>query len=126
MWFTFTGTKINRTIELLLDILNVDAELDERSSCFEMSMKADAFLSLVTRLKALLDENDTRLQSALRENKTLIGFTKWGHLLAERFQSEVLSESLFHPKGVKHFLTNFTVKPVNEADRIAIAGRSVR
>lgn len=106
VWFSFAGTKINRSINFLFDAAGIEANLDERSSSFEMKIQSEKVEHVIEEVKNLLADTDMLLQNALQKNRSLLSFSKWGHLLPAKFQKEIIRERYFDFKEAETFLNN--------------------
>ena len=93
--FTFTGTRINRTIQLLLNIAGVKNRLDERSSSFDIEMPKQELISKWSYLSFSLADIDTHISSLLQTNPALLDFSKWGTYLPDNYKIKLLKDRYF-------------------------------
>ncbi len=103
--FTFTGTRINKTIELLLNIsgIKIKNRIDNPSSSFEVEIPKQQFISL----SAPLADIDTHISNLLQINPTVLT-SKWGVYLPISYQIELLKNKYFDIEQTRKFLA--TVK----------------
>ena len=76
--FTFTGTRINRTIQLLLDISGIKNNLDDDSSSFFIQVSKQELISKWSSLPVPLENIDCHISKLLKANPALLDFSKWG------------------------------------------------
>ena len=100
--FTFTGTRINRSLVFLLKSLGYEPRFDESSSSFMVA--TDNFDVLLSKLKSTLAQVDPLLVAEVAEHSSLINFAKWAKYLPLKYQIEVLKERYFDFKGLAEFL----------------------
>ncbi len=103
--FTFTGTRINRTIQLLLNIAGVKNNLDDSSSNFEIEVPKQELLSKWNSLTQPLADIDNHISNLLQTTPTLLDFSKWGHLLPQTFQVKLVKEKYFDIPNTEQLLT---------------------
>lgn len=93
--FTFTGTRINKTIQLFLNIAGVSNVLDDSSSSFEILIsKKDFDLKWAHVLQPLPDIN-SYISELLQSSPALLDFTKWGIYLPEKYKVALLKSRYF-------------------------------
>ncbi len=105
-FFSFTGTSINRTIRLLLKIVDINHRYDEESSTFELEESKETFTKQWKALAALLDNIDLHITTHFRENPSLLSFSKWGIYLPEDYQVKLIKNTYFDLEGTRNYLTN--------------------
>ena len=93
--FTFTGTRINRTIELLLNISGIKNILDDSSSSFEIETSYQEFISKWDDLSILLTDIDTHISMLLEAKPALLDYSKWGRFLPENYKIKLLKDRYF-------------------------------
>lgn len=110
--FTFSGTRINRTIQMLFNRAGIENTLDERSSSFELKTSPENLFIKWGNLFVLEDEIDLHISTLLQANPALLDFSKWGKYLPQDFQVKLLKERYFDFPGTDRFLINTTLKMV--------------
>jgi ATP-dependent Lhr-like helicase len=103
--FTFTGTRINRTIKLLLDISGIKNNLDDDSSSFNIQVSRLKLISKWNTIYLPLANIDSHISKLLQSNPALLDFSKWGVYLPENFQVKLIKDKYFDIKQTRHFLT---------------------
>ncbi|MCW3111481.1 MAG: box helicase domain protein [Segetibacter sp.] len=93
--FTFTGTRINRTIQLLLNIAGIKNSLEDSSSSFDIDAPRTEVLSKWNSLTSSPENIDIHIAGLLRTNPTLLDFSKWGMYLPETYQVKILKDKYF-------------------------------
>ena len=115
--FTFTGTRINRTIQFLLNIAGIKNNLDDSSSDFEIEVPKQELLLKWNSLTQPLASIDNHISNLLQTTPTLIDFSKWGHFLPQTFQVKLIKEKYFDIANTDQFLT--ILKPVENKEQFA-------
>ncbi|MBI5404047.1 MAG: DEAD/DEAH box helicase [Ignavibacteriae bacterium] len=93
--FTFTGTRINRTIQLLLNIAGIKNTLDDSSSSFDIEVPKQELISKWNSLIQPLADIDSHITILLQANPALLDFSKWGRYLPENFQVKLIKDKYF-------------------------------
>jgi ATP-dependent Lhr-like helicase len=104
--YTFTSSKINRTINLLFQKINARQDYDETKSMFEFASANHNGLEKWGLISNELNNIDSYLDETLRENKELISFSKWGIFLPQKFQVKLIKEKLLDIPGTTKFINN--------------------
>lgn len=102
--FTFTGTRINNTFQLLLNISGVKSNLDDRSSSFEIDGTKEDFFSKKKVLANHLSEIDVHISALLQKTPSLMNFSKWGPYIPKVYQVKLLKEKHFDIKQTEVML----------------------
>ncbi|MDI9312090.1 MAG: DEAD/DEAH box helicase [Limnohabitans sp.] len=93
--FTFTGTRINRTIQLLLNIAGIKNTLDDRSSSFDIEVPKQELISKWSYLSFPLTDIDTHISTLLQTNPALLDFSKWGAYLPDNYKIKLVKDRYF-------------------------------
>lgn len=93
--FTFTGTRINRTIQLLLNIAGIKNTLDDSSSSFDIEVPKQELISKWSYLSFPLTDIDTHISTLLQTNPTLLDFSKWGTYLPDNYIIKLVKDRYF-------------------------------
>jgi ATP-dependent helicase Lhr and Lhr-like helicase len=93
--FTFTGTRINRTIQLLLNIAGIKNTLDDSSSSFDIEVPKQELISKWSYLSFPLADIDTHISTLLQTNPALLDFSKWGTYLPDNYKIKLLKDRYF-------------------------------
>lgn len=114
--FTFTSSRINRTLNLLFSICNIECFFDEKKSAFEIEYSKDELLGQWDSILFELGNFDQHLYAVLAERPSLMGFSKWGIHLPIKYQITLLKEKRFDVGGTMAFIetVNF-MKPKRDA-----------
>ena len=103
--FTFTGTRINRTIQLLLNIAGIKNMLDDSSSSFDIDVPKQELISKWNYLSFPLTDIDTHISTLLETNPTLLDFSKWGIYLPKSYQIKLVKNKYFDIEHTKELLS---------------------
>jgi len=93
--FTFTGTRINRTIQLLLNIAGIKNTLDDSSSSFDIEVPKQELISKWSYLSFPLTDIDTHISTLLQTNPALLDFSKWGRYLPDNYKIKLVKDRYF-------------------------------
>lgn len=93
--FTFTGTRINRTIQLLLNTAGIKNTLDESSSSFDIEVPKQELISKWSYLSFPLTDIDTHISTLLQTNPALLDFSKWGTYLPDNYKIKLVKDRYF-------------------------------
>lgn len=107
--YTFTGTKINKSLSFLLNQTDCEAHLDDHSSSFEIEIMDSAFTSLIEQVNQVYSRINDLLITELKENKSLIGFSKWGTYLPVEYQSQIVKERYFDFANAIELINNINL-----------------
>lgn len=102
--FTFTGTRINRTIQLLLNIAGIKNTLDDSSSSFDIEVRKQELISKWSNLSFPLTDIDTHISNLLQTNPALLDFSKWGTYLPDNYKIKLVKDRYFDIEQTGHLL----------------------
>ncbi|MER3465051.1 MAG: DEAD/DEAH box helicase [Chitinophagaceae bacterium] len=102
--FTFTGTRINRTIQLLLNISGIKNILDDSSSSFDIEVSKQELISRWNSITLPLGDIDIHISNLLQTNPALLDFSKWGLYLPENYQVKLIKDKYFDIEQTGEFL----------------------
>ncbi|MBS1753068.1 MAG: DEAD/DEAH box helicase [Bacteroidetes bacterium] len=103
--FTFTGTRINRMIQLLLNIAGIKNTLDDSSSSFDIEVPKQELISKWNYLSFPLTDIDTHISTLLETNPTLLDFSKWGIYLPKSYQIKLIRNKYFDIEQTNELLS---------------------
>lgn len=104
--FTFTGSKINKSLFFLIGLTNKGVSLDDHSSTLEIEIDKSELTTLIRDINQVFKQIDTYLISALEKNESLISFSKWGPYLPMKYKCEILKERFFDFEGAISLINN--------------------
>lgn len=107
--FTFTGTRINRTLQLLLNIAGIKNTLNDSSSLFEIEASKQDFISKWSFLSLSLVDIDIHILTLLQSNPTLLDFSKWGIYLPEHYKIKLVKNKYFDIERTKEFINKLRI-----------------
>ncbi|ABL66225.1 DEAD/DEAH box helicase [Chlorobium phaeobacteroides] len=102
--FTFTGTRINRTLQLLLNIAGIKNTLDDSNSSFNIEVPKEDMISKWNYVSFPLTDIDTHISTLLETNPTLLDFSKWGNYLPKIYQVKLVKNKYFDIEQTKELL----------------------
>jgi ATP-dependent Lhr-like helicase len=102
--FTFTGTRINRTIQLLLNSIGIKNTLDDSCSSFEIELPKQELITKWSYLSFPLTDIDTHISTLLQKNPTLLDFSKWGKYLPYNYKIKLVKDRYFDIEQTAQFL----------------------
>ena len=102
--FTFTGTRINRTIQLLLNTAGIKNTLDDSSSSFDIEVPKQELISKWSYLSFLLTDFDTHISTLLQTNPALLDFSKWGTYLPDNYKIKLVKDRYFDTEQTAQLL----------------------
>ncbi|EMY70165.1 DEAD/DEAH box helicase [Leptospira vanthielii] len=107
--YTFTGTKINRTIQFLLDIAGFKNQLEYNNCSFEIKASKEVIQSKWNSLVTPILNIDKHIFSLLQSNPSILDFSKWGSFLPDHFKVMLIKNRYFDFKETEEFLTRTTL-----------------
>lgn len=102
--YTFTGTKINKSLSFLINLIGVNNILDDQTSSIEIETSLLGFKDITKKIKLVYKDIDSYLVDALDKNEALLGFSKWGLFLPMKYQCEILKDRYFDFEGAIEFM----------------------
>jgi len=102
--FTFTGTRVNRTIQLLLNIAGIKNTLDDSSSSFDVEVPKQELISKWSFLSFPLTDIDIHISTLLQTNPALLDFSKWGMYLPDNYKIKLLKDRYFDIEQTRQLL----------------------
>ena len=93
--YTFTGTKINKSLHFLISLTGHEISLHDHDSSVELYISISEFNKLVAEVNNVYCAINGHLKLALEENESLLGFSKWGTYLPIKYKVAILKERYF-------------------------------
>lgn len=93
--FTFTGTRINRTIQLLLNIVGIKNILDDGNSSFDIETSIEELVLKLDDISIAFIDIDKHILTLLEAKPNLLDFSKWGIYLPLSYQIKLLKDRYF-------------------------------
>lgn len=107
--FTFTGTRINRTIQLLLNTAGIKNTLDDSCSRFNIEVPKEVLLNNFKKLTLPISEIDNHIAGLLVNTPTLLDFSKWGIYLPEKYQVKLIKDKYFDIESAERLLNQMRI-----------------
>lgn len=108
--YTFQGTKINQSLQFLLNRLNIESTYSDYNSAFHLKLSSNEIPQALKAVKSQIPQAPNFIEQLLTTNPNLISVSKWGYLLPIKYQAQVLLQESFDFDGLKHFLD--VIKPI--------------
>lgn len=109
-FYTFAGTRINRTLALLFEVAGITHTLDDQSSSFEIRMKKDEFINSWNKMRDTIWDIDYLLRAFLEKNPAILDFSKWGRFLPDKFKVELIKEKYFDIKTAESWIKGLQIQ----------------
>ena len=106
--YTFSGSVINRTLDLILDLNKIKHQWLDDSSCFVLQITFAELKDKWAAIIASVKELDRYLDDQLKEKPMLMNFSKWGEYLPVHFKIELLKQRQLNISGLLE-LANFNL-----------------
>ena len=106
LFYTFTGTKINRTLKLLFDAIEIKNILDDRTSMFYIMISKEEFLSKLNLINSNIEIIDEIVTKELEKNPESLTLSKWGAYLPLKFQIRLMKKNYYDIIQTQEFLLN--------------------
>ncbi|MGH1516893.1 DEAD/DEAH box helicase [Chryseobacterium sp. JK1] len=103
-FYSFTGSKINRTLHFLLNTLDVKNVLSDTDSSFEIEDRTSSEFISILKNRVLNKDVNILLVELLEESPGVIDFSKWGKYLPLQYQAALLAEKYFDFEGCDTYL----------------------
>jgi ATP-dependent Lhr-like helicase len=108
--FTFTGTRINRTLSFLLDLAEIENTLDDKYSRIKLNLSQHELLDKWPLLAGLIKGVDIhQIEAFLTINPALLDFSKWSEYLPIKFQVSLLKQHYFDFDGAEIYFTKCNI-----------------
>ncbi len=107
--YTFTGSKINKSLNFLLALTGIEPSIDDHSSSFELEIDKSMFKELITEINSKYENINDYLIAELKENESLIGFSKWGEYLPLEYQAEIVKERFYDFENAIDLINNMNL-----------------
>ncbi|MDL2145458.1 DEAD/DEAH box helicase [Flavobacterium tructae] len=108
VFYTFTGTKINRTLQFLFKFSEIKNSLDDNISSFDIYESKDDFLDKLNFITSNVDVIEEIITEELEKNPDSLITSKWGIYLPVRYQIEWMKQNYFDIKQTQEFLLSIT------------------
>lgn len=104
-WYTFHGTKVNRSLDFMLKTIGIVGTLNEQSTEFDLPIALRMMGQMKAELVGVADEIDWHLDKAILANPRIMDFSKWGRHLPLNFQKAILKNGYFDFEVANHFIS---------------------
>ncbi|WP_289661669.1 DEAD/DEAH box helicase [Flavobacterium panacagri] len=108
VFYTFTGTKVNRTLQFLFKFSEIKNSLDDSTSSFDIDESKDDFLDKFNYITSNVDVIEEIITEELEKNPNSLITSKWGIYLPVKHQIESMKQNYFDIKQTQEFLLSVT------------------
>lgn len=108
-FFSFTSSKINKTLKIVFDAVGIENFYTELESAFEIKINKDEFAQKLKKLSSFDVNIDLVLANVLDANPNILDFSKYGKFLPVKFQLEILKNSYYDLVGCERFLKSLKI-----------------
>ncbi|MCL9806930.1 DEAD/DEAH box helicase [Flavobacterium amniphilum] len=108
-FYTFTSTKINRTLLLLFNTLEIKCSLDDDASVFYIKVSKEDFFSKLELIKNSLETIEKNITNQLETTSDVFSVSKWGVYLPVKYKIALMKQKYFNIKGAIDFLRKVSV-----------------
>lgn len=102
--YTFTGTRVNRSLSFLFDLVNIKNNLDESCSVITIEVPKQELNSKWMSLIESFSDLDNRIVNLIQTKPALLDFSKWGLYLPIKYQVNLVKQRYFDFEIAKQFL----------------------
>lgn len=104
IFYSFTGTLINRSIYFLLGLGGIESEYNEIDSSFTFKKSTTQVKAILKNLSCSQQQIDLALANVLVSNPAILDFSKWGNLLPQEYQLIILKSKYYDFELAQIFL----------------------
>ncbi|QNS41787.1 DEAD/DEAH box helicase [Chryseobacterium manosquense] len=104
IFYSFTGSKINRTLKLIFDSLEIQNIYSDLDSSFEIKTSQEEFILKIKNIESSDINLDLVLANLLENTPEILDFSKYGKFLPLKYQIETLKNSYYDFPKSKEFL----------------------
>lgn len=101
--YTFTGTKINRAISLLLKLSGIDNNFDDQSTCFKINAMTEVLKTSFKNIYHIADGIDDAIKEIIETGSIDLN-SKWGYLLPIEYQINLIKQKYYDFSNATRFL----------------------
>jgi ATP-dependent Lhr-like helicase len=94
-FFSFSGTRLNRTINYLLTLAGLKTYFDDSTSSFELDITKEEFFKKWKSLGQPLSNIDFHLSNLIETTPPVMDFSKWGVYLPLKYKVELIKQRYF-------------------------------
>ena len=109
IFYSFTGSKINRTLKLIFEILGIQNIYSDLDSSFEIKTSQEEFILKLKNIESSNINFDFILENLLENTPEILDFSKYGMFLPLKFQIETLKNSYYDFPKSKEFLKHLEI-----------------
>lgn len=104
--YTFTSTRINRTLALLLKASGLQIAINENNSVIQIHTTRDDFIDKWNILTRCFEKIDSIVEIELEQFPHILDFSKWCFLLPQKYKISLLENKYYDFEGALKFISN--------------------
>ena len=102
--YTFNGTRVNKSLHFLFDLIGQESNYLEQTSSFTFTGGKAELLSFIAEAIQILEDIDFHLENIVLTKPSIMEFSKWGHFLPLQLKCRLLNDKYFDFYGARDFL----------------------
>ncbi|MFP3595411.1 DEAD/DEAH box helicase [Chryseobacterium sp. SIMBA_029] len=103
IFYSFTSSKINRTLSFIMNVLGIDHHLD-KDILFEIEHSQSDFVSIMKNIDWEAMNLNKIMTDMAEDIPKMLDFSKWGIYLPVHYQAELLKSRYFDFEGCRDYL----------------------
>lgn len=107
--YSFSGTKINRSLHFLIGLTDTLVKYNEHSSSFDMNIGLTNFKLLKSKINEKYKDINSFVEKAILEDNSLLAFSKFGSYLTIKYQCEIVKDRYFDFEGAISFINSMKI-----------------
>lgn len=105
-FYTFSSTRINRTIQLLLSMAGLENKLFDYNSSIDIECSIEVFKNNWFSLPNLFVNIDEKISDIIDTTPSILDFSKWGLFLPKKYQVDLIKQKYYDIEGARQYLDN--------------------
>lgn len=102
--FTFHGTRVNKSLQLLFDLIGQENNYLEHTSSFTFTGGKVQLVGFIAEAIKILGDIDFHIENLVLAKPAIMEFSKWGHLLPLQLKCRLLHDKYFDFESTRDFL----------------------
>ncbi len=111
IFYSFAGSKVNRTLKLIFDALEIQNMYSDLDSSFEINASWEEFILKLKNIESFDINFDIILSNIVEDKPEILDFSKFGKFLPLKFQTEILKNSYYDYPKSNDFLKHLSIIP---------------
>ncbi|HEX8607108.1 MAG TPA: DEAD/DEAH box helicase, partial [Pedobacter sp.] len=107
--YTFHGTRVNKSLHFLFDLVGQENNYLEHTSSFTFTGGKNELLFIFKKAIEILHDIDFHVENLVAAKPAIMEFSKWGHFLPLQMKCRLLNDKYFDFSGARDFLERVNV-----------------